>query len=171
MNEILAVQKDLPRATRILDPTAMRIFGCAQYATGLAVGLYGDPARRGLYLYLATTINPTTFVHEPIGIVDPARAQRYMDLSKEKPERAAMFGHTTSYTSRDRNLDRFGGGVVVSGWKLGCSGFPDEQWDETVVVITAVLSGQGDIHWALEISQENNNAHIPSMLTTLNLRP
>lgn len=161
----------LPRSTRIDDPAARGIFETVTFVTGMAVALINDPVRRGLYAFVGTARNDQEFqpfFHEPIGIVPPDRAEKYMKFSAEKPWRAYQLGDVTSFTSRDPDNNQWGGGIVTGGWLIGVSGLP-EQWDEAVVVVSAVLSGLESADWAATIAAKNANGYIMSLLINLDL--
>ena len=97
---------------------------------GVFVSIY-DPSR-------STETSILTFL---VGDVLPSKSKKYRDYSLEKPKRAYEKGHTTSFESRDENLDQWGGGfyLVEKGFGIGVSGLTEEE-DMVFSILTAFLS-------------------------------
>jgi len=100
-----------------------------------------------------------------VGVCPPEKCLHRLELSQEKALRIVLHKkdeHVSSWQSRDKHLDRWGGAVLGKGMIVSFSGLPEDA-DEAVSLVVAVSCGWLTWPKADKIAITSGNAIYPHL--------
>jgi len=166
------------------DREVVRIMAFAQtamaylYQVMLKIGPTLDPPRddreRCGLMSVVMNVETAQYWAFPVGIVNPAKAQTYLDTALEKARRLRAqlkYGDVSSWQSRDEENGRWGGAIVTESEirEIYSGSALPQLGDEALELLLAIGQRRMGVKRALEIAAISDNPYLKPTLVSMGL--